>query len=328
MNGIIKNILSSIVLTFILLSCIDNGTEDNFELVDFAHIAVNMSNAQDMESYNVLKSEIDLHADTFDAMTEIMGLDKTDDAIETWLSSRPVKAFLNDVDSFAPSQKEIITELIRIFKNAQKEGLNLNYKSFATAIWSRPQSIIFNDSTMFIALNHYLGVNHPAYSTLPHYMLQCKSPENLPYDIVESLVASAYPFQATDSTSVINRLVYEGVITLVKMRLVKSSSLDKALGYDRAQLDFLEKNERDIWHKMASSKMIFDKSENTIQRLVSPAPNTSIISSDIPGRAGRYIGYKIVKSFIDNNGKTKLEDLLKPSFYNRRNPLECSSYNP
>ena len=74
--------------------------------------------------------------------------------------------------------------------------------------------------------------------------------------------------------------------------------------------------------------MVFDKSEATVERLLYPAPFTNVLSGETPGRAGRYIGYKIVRSYVDGHRDTKLSDLLSPAFYGKVNPLTYIHYNP
>ena len=74
--------------------------------------------------------------------------------------------------------------------------------------------------------------------------------------------------------------------------------------------------------------MIFDRSESLTDRLVSQAPFTGVLSSDVPGRAGRYIGYKIIETYIKSHSGVKITDLLSPEFYGKQNPLTDAGYNP
>ncbi len=313
--------------TFLALtSCADNRRMESAKVADFAHVASEFMTGQtDIEQAH---DYIAHRHSEFDAMYAIMGLDATDDSVASWLSSAPVRWFYNDIDSISPSGETIGRWIGHIVSESQREHLELPAKSFATAIWGKTKSIMFADSVMIVALIHYLGSEHPAYSGMPAYLSTQKSPERIPYDIAEALVATAYPFESSGSTSVINRLIYEGAVTLAKMRLVDNSRLEDALGYTDEELKWLNDNEAELWNKMLTSKMVFDKSETTAEKLLSPAPFTSVLSQSAPGRAGRYIGYKIVMSYVDSHSGTTLQQLLSPPFYGQDNPLKDTGYAP
>lgn len=322
--NILLVLVSGIVVGILSGCCHDNPRLEDGAFVDFAHIATeSLKNGGDLTAASISANE---HKDEFDTMLAIMGLD--DNSVEVWLSTPAIRAFAHDVDSILPSNENMSEELAYIVSLAQKENLDLPVKSFATAIWGKPQSIMFADSIMFIALNHYLGSEHPAYSGLPEYRRHGKTLKMMPYDIAEALVATAYPLERNDSTAVINRMIYEGAITAAKMALVKNARLNEALGYTDEQLQWLENNEGELWRKLVGSKMIFDLSETVADRLILPSPTTTVLSPECPGRAGRYIGYKIVDSYRKSHPEVNLEQLLSPTFYAAQNPLTETNYNP
>lgn len=318
-------VISAILLC--LCSCVKK--EDRIQKIDYAdfsHVAANFVLNPNEDNEIALLNMIDSHPTAYHAMAEVMNFDA--DNINEWLSLPAITAFAHDVDSLSESSDAIKKMIASVVATAEKEGLELPVNSFASVIWGKPQSIMFCDSCMLIAMNHYLGSDHPAYNSLDSYRRQTKSPQAMPYDIVEALLATEYPFERSENGTLINRLIYEGVITEAKMRMVKNASLADALGYTSDQLKLLEENESEIWNKMVGSKMIFDASETLSEKFVSPAPFTSPLSPEVPGRAGRYIGYMIVKAFLEDNPKTRLSDLIIPEFYNKENPLAIISYNP
>lgn len=321
-----------IIISVVIFSVIAGCSQRNEILVDdkyadFAHIAsVSIKSRYDL---NFAESAVSKHRPQFDAMLGIMNISEdTSQSVALWLDSPVVAAFVEDVDSILPSGDEISEDIAFIINQAAKEGINLPANSYATAIWGKAQSILFVDSVMFIGLNHYLGSQHPAYAGLPEYRRSVKTSEMLPYDIAEALVATAYPFEYNDSSTVINRLIYEGALIASKMTLVKDASLSDALGYNREQLQWLIDNEGELWRKLVGSKMIFDRSSTVSDRLVLPSPTTNVLSPDCPGRAGRYIGYRILESYMKSHRDASLTQLLSREFYGRINPLVDTNYNP
>ena len=323
MKGYKISVLISAALLSGLYGCSSKSlSSTDVDYADFAHTAADYIITGDQYSKEKLETEITSHRKAYEAVIKVMGVDESE-----WLSSPSVYAFAADIDTISPPAEKMEQMLSHMIDKAEKDGLELPVKCFASVIWGKPQSIIFCDSCMLIAQNHYLGSNHPAYGSLDTYRRQSKSLKAMPYDIAEAMVATRYPFTQTDDTKLINRLIYEGVITEAKMRMVENASLADALGYTREQMDVLIGKESEIWDKMVGSKMLFDTSATQADRFISPAPFTSPLSADLPGRAGRYIGYKLVRAYLDANPEMKLSDMLSPDFYNAANPLVNIAYS-
>lgn len=323
----IPHIFASILCaTLITAGCSNEQTKSDIDFVDFGHIAATAILCPDQNNIDSVMSAVNSHPQQFHAIMSIMGLDATDNYIDIWLNTPVVKAFAEAIDSYAPSSKDIETAIAYTVNSAKKSELDLPANKYATAIWGKPQSILFADSVMLIGLNHYLGSNHLAYSSLPVYLRDRKNPDVMKYDIAEALVATAYPFDYEKSTSVANRMMYEGALILAKMMLVDNATEADAMGYREDELDWLKNNEVEIWNKMLGAKMIFDQSEMMSDKLFTPSPATAVLSTDAPGRAGRYFGYQLIKAYLSSHPNVSLRDYLAEKLYLGDNPLVGISY--
>ncbi len=234
---------------------------------------------------------------------------------------------------FSPAADSVFAELkpertvASVIANARREGLQIPATNFATGVWGKRQSILFTDSVMIVALNHYLGPAYPGYEGLPEHIRRLKTPEMLPYDIAEALTATAYPYEGDNATT-ISRLLYEGALTEAKMRLVDNASPSAALGYDEETYAEIEHNERELWQKILENRLLFDRDPTVAARLTAPAPFTSILGGKVPGRVGRYVGWRIVMAYLDHNPEVSLTDLLSKDFYLSDEILRRADYRP
>ncbi|MDE6300601.1 MAG: hypothetical protein K2M19_02670 [Muribaculaceae bacterium] len=287
------------------------------------------STLDDFKSMDSIARDSVMKADAaqIKAFMQVVGCDSvTDSALVAWSRSRVVEAFTPEVRKVYPTLGSLETMLSIILDNAKNQGLELPRRNYAAVVWGLQKSIVFNDSTMMIALNHYLGNDYEGYQGWPEYLRMGKTPERLPYDIVEALIASQYPYQQTDSSTVLSRIVYEGALTLAKIRIVPEGSLQHALGYDNAQLQWLDDHQSELWQNMVGKKLVYSTSEDTMHKLIDPAPSTSLLSPYSPGRVGRYLGYCIIVSYLQSNTIDKLPTLLSPEFYNNPRLLIESAY--
>ena len=260
-------------------------------------------------------------------MLTVSDLPLSPELIEAWSASKVVAVFTPDVDSVFTDTMYVAGRLGEILHRAIDKRLPLPHRRYATVVYGRPESILFVDSVMLIALNHYLGADYPGYSHWPSYMRQTKTIQSLPYDMAEALVATSYPYtlEGEDDTA-LARMIYHGVLATIRQQLVPGSNRADALGYTPEQLKWLEDNERNLWHSLIGQQLLYDTSSATIDKLVSPSPSTGILSPDAPGRAGRYIGYRIVCAYINKYPDTTISEMLSPDFYRGNRTLIDSQY--
>lgn len=246
--------------------------------------------------------------------------------------SAPVQVFTPDVRRVYPSLDTLQSRLGHILGAARAAGLSVPTTRYGAVVWGRPQSVVFVDSTMLIALNHYLGTAYPGYRGMPAYRRAAKTPAMLPYDLAESLVANAYPLEGADDPdrypTLLARMIYEGALTEAKLRLVPDATLDSALGYSPEQLKWLADNEARLWRALVRQQLLYDVSPFVAERILLPSPATELLNRNSPGRAGRYIGYRIVRAYLDRRPDTPLAEMLKPGFYAGANTLADSGYAP
>lgn len=265
----------------------------------------------------------------FKAMFSVLGADKpTDSLLTAWSSSPAVKIFTPAVDSVYPTLHLLEKQLGSILYNAKVKDLDLPHRRYATVVWGNMKSIVFTDSVMLIALNHYLGADYSGYQhRWPAYARHEKTPENLPYDIAEALVATRYPYKAEHNSTVLSRMLYEGALICAKLALVPESNLAAALGYTDKELQWVEMNSGQLWQSIISKRLLYDTSEMSADKLVERAPATNILSPEAPGRVGRYMGYAIICAYLEQDSKTTLLDMLSPDFYHSESVLIESGFS-
>lgn len=258
-----------------------------------------------------------------DALLKVVG----DSTLSQWSASRAVAVFSPDAEAVFPSLELLEQNLGYTLERARELGVSLPPRRYAAVVYGKPEAIMFVDSVMLIALNHYLGANYPGYAGLPEYMRAIKTPDQLPYAMAEALTGVQYPYAESLNATLLSRMLYDGAMTRAKMQLTLHAKPWEALGYDKATYDHLLKSEKNIWEALVQSRLIFDTSEATVDRICAPAPFVSLNGEKWPGRVGRFIGWRIVEAYVKNNPQEAgLTFLLSPDFYNSDRSLEKAKY--
>ncbi|MCM1077392.1 MAG: hypothetical protein NC411_08550 [Bacteroides sp.] len=187
------------------------------------------------------------------------------------------------------------------------------------------QSVFTVDSLLYVGLNHYLGSDYEPYGYFPEYQRRLKTPARVATDIAETLVRRDFPYQpAEDYPTTLSRLLYEGAVTEAVMQLAGVSE-QEALGYDDEQFKWLGDNEHRLWETIVGGKFLFSTDPQVAASLVNPAPFTSLTGHETPGAAGRFIGHRIVNSYLDSHA-VSIAELLSPGFYESQSALADSRY--
>mgnify|MGYP000771381490 CR=1 FL=1 len=107
-----------------------------------------------------------------------------------------------------------------------------------------------------------------------------------------------------------------------------NAKLSDALGVSSEDLEWFKGHEAEIWDSIITRNLLYSQSDMDAAKLLSPAPATTIINHDAPGRAGRYIGYRIVKAYMDRHSDVTIKWLLSPAFYGETSSLVDAKYSP
>lgn len=171
------------------------------------------------------------------------------------------------------------------------------------------QSIMLTDSCMLIALNHYLGANHPMYGYYDEYLRKYKCRERIPFDVAEVLSRDRLA-QQTHHTSLLDYMVYEGAVAVSECRMLTGSTIDDVLMYSKAESEWCDKSIQQVWQMMVNRDMVYSSDNLTIMGMIHKAPFSMAIAQDTPPMLGRYIGYQIVSRYLEQNKDATLEQII------------------
>ena len=261
------------------------------------------------------------------AITTMLNMGHPDDsAYVKYVNSDAVKMFTPEVEKKFSDISDLENVLGGVKQNMKKELPHINMCEIYSIVSPYKQSIYIADSTLLLALNHYLGAEHKAYDGFEEYIKKTKQAKYIPYDIVEATIGTFNPYETIGDEKVLSKMLFAGAIVEAKMRIVPEASLSMALGYDEKELEWVEDNQQQLWNALVSKELLYSTSYMDINQLLSLSPCTSILHQQAPGRVGRYLGYKIIRAYLEKNPSTTLSQLLTPEFYKSQQTLINSGY--
>lgn len=190
------------------------------------------------------------------------------------------------------------------------------------------QSVVTVDTVMLIGLNHYLGADYAGYDLFGPERKQ-KTPERMAVEAVGAMVMGQFAFMRDDGEpTLLQMMLYDGVVIAVLNEALPNKDIADLLGIDDESASRLRKEEREVWRALAEKGLLFSTDGSVNARLMMAADNSDRLYPGCPGRAVRYIGWRIVESYMNHHSEAKLSDLLKPEFCNSPDALRQAAYNP
>jgi len=184
--------------------------------------------------------------------------------------------------------------------------------------------VIYADSLLIISLEMYLGKEHRFYQ-FPNYIKQNFEEKNIMPDVVSSFSLRKIP--PATSKNFLSRMVTSGKELYLKDLLLPEYSDADKIGYTEEQIKWCEENESYMWRYFIEKEMLYSDDQKLNSRFINPAPFSKFyleIDNESPGQVGAWIGWQIVRSFMDNN-KVSLQELLSTS---PKEIFEKSKYKP
>ena len=322
-NNILLSI-SLVLLSFIAHSCTNSDDSTPVQIMRLDKALATFGHDTALRQTAI----IDSMGPEIRAMMSVVGVtDVTDSVLIAWSESKVVEMFQPPVDSVFKSLHPLENIIGDMMSRSDKELLELPPLKFASVVWGSQRPLVRIDSIVLIALNHYLGADFEGYAGWPEYRRSQKSPDMIPYNLAGVLAATQYPM-VDDEPTLLSWMLYEGALVEARMRLVPGASLHKALGYTQEQLDFAESNLHSIWDEMRLQRLVYDTNPQTIDKFIASAPYTPLLGGKAPGQIGRYVGYRIVRSYLKKHPGTSLPEMLSKAFYASSSTLIDSGFNP
>ena len=173
--------------------------------------------------------------------------------------------------------------------------------------------IILTDSLLLVGLDNYLGSSHKFYQGISRYIANDLDKQYLTRDMA-SAFAKTVVAPPRDRTF-LSQLVYYGKELYLMQQLMPQKNDAVIIGYAPDDLEWANVNEEQIWRYFIERELLYSTNSKLGPRFLDPAPFSKFeleLDNESPGKIGRYIGWQIVKSFMDNNNITLQEMLTLP----------------
>ena len=170
---------------------------------------------------------------------------------------------------------------------------------------------IYTDSLLLISLDTYLGTDHHLYEGIPQYVRQEMDDKFLTSHVASKFAAKKIP--PTKDRSLLSQMIYFGKQVYLKEWVLPQSSDAQKMGYTDEQIQWVIDNEVYMWQYFVQKQLLYNTDPSLAQRFIEPAPFSKFyleIDNESPGSVGVWMGWQIIKSFMNRYPDTEINALL------------------
>lgn len=96
--------------------------------------------------------------------------------------------------------------------------------------------------------------------------------------------------------------------------------------YTKKQLDWCQENELQMWSFFFDQKLFYESNPTKISKYVNPSPKSPDMPDEAPGRTANYLGWQIIKAYMERYPSTTLKNLI--DLKDSQLLMEKSKYKP
>lgn len=334
----IKYLFYIIILTIGFIGCKPNRLKVNISNVekdvDVVRFEKELFSLNENDTLHSLLELSNKYPDFFDLFTykviQIGGVgdEYFMDAMNLFLTDTMISNVKNMVNDEFSDFDKIGKQLNSAFKYFQYHFPDKQIPTIYTFISGFNQSVVTAENIIGIGLDKYLGrdcIYYKMLNSTPRYKIL-----NMHKDKIVSDVAYAWgitEFEHTNTaTTLLDNMIHFGKMMYFVDALLPEMHDSLKIGYTGVQLDWCERNEAQMWSQLIEYKMLYSNKRMDIIRYTNNSPTTSGFPLESPGRTGVWIGWQIVREYMNKFPETTLSELMKNNDY--QGILNDSKYFP
>lgn len=247
--------------------------------------------------------------------------------LKQFIFDRDMRETFETVNKIYPSTDTLKDQMEDLFKHFIYYFPDKKLPAVATMISGYNYPVVFTDSTLAIGLEMYLGSDNKFYqmAAFPRYKTLFMNKINIPTDAAREWMVNVFPYNMAKS-DFLSEIVYVGKIMYLTDALLPEVHDTLKIRYTQDQLDYCIKNEFNIWSYFAAQKLLYTTDQAEILKYTAEGPFTSALSKESAPRIGYWIGWQIIRQYMQNNPDTSLEQLMQET--DAQQMLAKAKYKP
>ena len=235
----------------------------------------------------------------------------THDTYRFFRKDSAVQILYNDALRIYSDMSDIERDLTTAFRRARYFLPQFPTPQVFCHVSGLNQSMIVAESFISLSIDNYLGEDYPLYEQIGIYKYQRPNMrrEKVASDYITAWISSE--FSNSIANNLLTDMIHHGKILYTVSVLLPETPEHIIMGYTPEQWKWAKKNEINMWNTLIQSRDLYTTNMIAKSKYINDGPFTLPFTQESPGRAGAYLGWQIIESYMRNNPEISIQQLLQ-----------------
>lgn len=247
------------------------------------------------------------------------------------ISNKGLDTLYSQVQETFGDMKDIEAEFEEAFKYIKHYYPDFNPPKIKTIVsgFNAPELLV-TDSLIVISLDYFIGpkakyLPQSDGQLIPAYILKRFQKQYL-VPMVVMLISNKYNQVNMLDKTLLAEMIYYGKAYYFTKQMLPCHSDTLITGYTKQETIDIAYYEDVIWASLVQNKALFKADQLLTQKICGESPKTYNIGDKCPGRIGRWVGWRILKSYQQANSNQTLNEIMDEK--DAKKLFDASKYRP
>ena len=248
--------------------------------------------------------------------TQFLGLSshKDEDALvarlHAMIHDTNIRALYQEVQRVFEDLSVIQQQFAEAFRYIRYYYPDFKIPQLATFITGMDTDVYLSEELIIIGLDFFMGENakfRPI--ALPEYILSAYQPDYIVPKTIH-LLSQQFSKRNNADQTLLADMLHHGKHYYFAQAMLPKVAKNVILAYTKEQLTDVEQHQDIVWGHFIDHELLYVTNHLTKKNYLNENPFTSEIGQRCPGRIGRWLGWEIVKSYMQKNTEVSLPTLM------------------
>ena len=240
-------------------------------------------------------------------------------------SHESIDSLFLEVDDYYKNWEEIEQEFERAYQFLKFQYPESKVPRVQTMVTGLYNDMYVSDSLIVVGLDFFMGVKGSFHSNeVPLYIVRRYMKESI-VPFVLTLTSVDYNKVSNENTLLADMINLGKSYYFVSQALpCKPDSL--IIGYTAEEIQLVKENQEVIWANLIENELLYETDRFIINKFTGESPNVVEISEKCPGRVGAWVGWEIVRNYMEENPEVSFVELMNET--DAHKIFQKSGYKP
>lgn len=249
------------------------------------------------------------------------------DNLARFISDKDMREAYGECMKAYPDLGEIEEQITDVFRHYKYYFPERKTPEVFTYMSGFNYSISTSGGAVGIGLEMYLGPGNKFYRMLeyPQYRTRTMDRNYIVPDFVKGWASSMFE-EPRGKDDLLTKMVHMGRIYYFMDAMLPQLHDTLKIGYSEKQLNWCRINEYNMWAYFIQNKLLYTTDHMEINKFAGEGPFTAAFNKEAPSRVAHWLGWQIVKAYMEKNPKTSILQLMQEK--DAQKILTGSKYKP